>query len=124
MNYIQKKIGGKLRGLKFNQGTDIEFFSKNGSNTNAIFRCYALVWAALVCNCFVKGEEVDFTFENVCDWCEELPETEKEKFYLDIMDVYKSVHKFEEDLPKEENDDKKKLNTESTESSVSDLPAS
>lgn len=110
MNYIQKEIGGKLRGLKFNRMADAEYFKRVGNNENSIFKAHCMIWSAMVANCYVKGIEVDFTFEETSDWCEELPDAEQAKFYSDVMEVYKSVHKFEEDLPKENEDaDKKKL---------------
>lgn len=73
MNYIQVNIGGKDRGLKFNQ-VALEVYSKhidlqNAVNTSTI---YATFYAGLVGNCYVKNEEVDFTFEDVTDWVDEL----------------------------------------------------
>lgn len=72
MNYIQIEIGGKVRGWKVNQMT-IEIWSKRTSfESENASSTYAAVYAGLVSNCYVKGEEPDFTFENVCDWVEDL----------------------------------------------------
>lgn len=71
MSYLQIKIGGKLRGLKFNQ-LAIEVISQyNNSGTNTGF-VYAMIYGGLRGNSYVKNEEPDYTFENVCDWIDEL----------------------------------------------------
>lgn len=73
-NYINITdcVGGKDRGWKINQMT-IELWSKKTSfeseNSSSI---YAAVYAGLVSNCYVKGEESDFTFEDVCDWVDKV----------------------------------------------------
>ena len=70
MSYIQINIGGKLRGWKVNQLTLEEWSKRMGtSNTSAV---YSAVNAGLIANCYVKGVEPDFTFEDVCDWCDQL----------------------------------------------------
>lgn len=71
MSYLQIEIGGKLRGLKFNQ-LAIEILSTfNDTNTSSAFM-YAMVYGGLRGNSYVKREEPDYTFENVCDWCDDL----------------------------------------------------
>ena len=73
MNYIQIEIGGKLRGWKVNQLTLEEWSKRMGTtNTSAL---YSAIYAGLVANCYVKSEEPDFTFENVCDWTDKLIST-------------------------------------------------
>lgn len=67
MSYIQIKLGDKLRGLKFNQ-LAIEVISQhNNSGTNTGF-IYAMIYGGLRGNSYVKNEEPDYTFEEVCDW--------------------------------------------------------
>jgi len=39
---------------------------------NIMTGVYALVYGGLKANCYVKNEPEDFTFENVCDWTDEL----------------------------------------------------
>lgn len=71
MSYLQIEIGGKQRGLKFNQ-LAIELISKfNNGNTQSAFM-YAMIYGGLMGNTYVKQEEADYTFENVCDWVDAL----------------------------------------------------
>ena len=71
MSYIQVEIGGKPRGLKFNKMAHLELEGKIKKG-NLMSGVYGLVWGGLVANCYVKGDEPDFTFEQVCDWTDEL----------------------------------------------------
>jgi hypothetical protein len=72
MSYCKINIGGKERGLKFNQmavlilqeKTDKEFPIQSGA--------YALVYGGLKANCFVSGVEADFTWQDVCEWVEDM----------------------------------------------------
>ena len=75
MNYIQIEIGGKLRGLKFNQ-LSLEVYTKH-VGTGMSSAIYATFYAGLVGNCYVKQEEPDFTFEDVTDWVDHLYEKDK-----------------------------------------------
>lgn len=72
MNYIQVELGGQLRGWKVNQMT-IEIWSKllNQDAFNSSSN-YGAVYGGLVANCEAKRIEPDFTFEQVCDWVDEL----------------------------------------------------
>lgn len=72
MSYIQIEIGGKLRGLKFNVLAIKEFHKKVDYARFEDTANYALVYGGLVANCYVKGENEDFTYEEVCDWVDEL----------------------------------------------------
>lgn len=78
-NYVQIELGGVNRGWKVNQMT-IELWSKM-INEDAFTSSsnYAAVYAGLVANCTVKRVEEDFTFEQVCDWVDELNLTEAGK---------------------------------------------
>lgn len=72
MSYLQIEIGGKQRGLKFNQ-LAIELISQfNDTTTNTGF-LYAMVYGGLRGNSYVKREEADYTFEDVCDWVDAMP---------------------------------------------------
>ena len=73
MSYIQIEIGGKLRGLKFNQCAVVTMAQYADLDNYAATAHYAMVYAGLKANCFVKREEADFTFEQVCDWVELIP---------------------------------------------------
>jgi len=82
MSYCKINLGGKERGLKFNNlaiHKIAEIREKTGIKTNnetvaGIAGTYAIVYAGLEANCFVKGEQPDFTFEDVCDWCDSMSE--------------------------------------------------
>lgn len=54
---------------------------------------YALVYAGLVANCYVKREEQDFTFEEVCDWMEELTQDDliKVRECFESTQTYKNL---------------------------------
>lgn len=71
MDYLQINIGGKLRGLKFNQLAYITFYKFiDLENFDSTFH-YAAVYAALLANAYVKREEFTETFETVCGWVDE-----------------------------------------------------
>jgi len=81
MSYIQIEIGGKQRGLKFNE-LAVRKYSEivmqdvaNGlSNDSDIASngIYAMFYGGLIGNAYVKREAIDFKFEDVCDWVEAL----------------------------------------------------
>jgi hypothetical protein len=89
MSYILlKDFIGKDRGLKFDQGAHIEIALKIGTSRNAAFAGYAIIWGGLVACVYRKGEEIDFTFEQVCDAADKLtPEQINEigKCYLSTV---------------------------------------
>ena len=90
MSYIQLEIGGKQRGLKFNQMAVITMTKYLDFDNLAATYGYALVYSGLVANCYVKREEIDFTFEQVCDWVETLS---PEKL-VEIRNVFESTQTF------------------------------
>jgi len=71
MSYLQIEIGGKKRGLKFNQ-LAIELISKHNNGTTQSAFMYAMFYGGLMGNTYVKQEEADYTFEDVCDWVDAL----------------------------------------------------
>ena len=73
MSYIQIEIGGQQRGLKFNKMAQLELADKIVEG-NFMSGIYALIYAGMKANCYVKQVEPDFTFEQVCDWCDVLPD--------------------------------------------------
>lgn len=110
MSYIKIEIGGKERGLKFNQGAIHIFQSKIDSENIAATTGYALIWAGLKANAYVKGEEVDFTFEQVCDWCDEL----SEDTIIKIITCFQETQQYKKLIKPEaasnaDDEDKKKL---------------
>ena len=84
-NYIQLEVGGKVRGLKFNMAT-MEYVQQITGEDPLTFRAvsssfqdvykYALVLfhAGLLSNCDSKGEEPDFTDDDVKKWFRSLDE--------------------------------------------------
>ncbi len=118
MSYIQIEIGGKLRGLKFNQYAHIIIQEKIDPVHPSASVNSALIYGGLKGNCYVKGEEPDFTFADVCDWVEDL----SEDVLLSVYNIYMNTTAWKK---MKEVDDKKKqaLATENTEESVLELPA-
>ena len=78
-NYIQIEIGGKLRGLKFNQ-LALEVYNENIDYERPMASAvYATFYAGLLGNCYVKKVEPDFTFEQVTDWVDEIFTVDKKE---------------------------------------------
>lgn len=67
MSYVQIEIGGKTRGLKYNQ-LAVELMAQYNDNQTTSAIIYAMVYAGLRGNDYVKRNEPDYTFEDVCDW--------------------------------------------------------
>lgn len=72
MSYIQLTIGSKIRGLKYNQMAVMVMSQHLDYDNMAATYGYALIYAGLKANCYVKREEPDFTFEKVCEWVDEM----------------------------------------------------
>ena len=68
MSYCKINIGGKERGLKFNQGAIIIMSQTVNPAYYTATINYATVYGGLMGNCIVKREEPDFTFEEVTEW--------------------------------------------------------
>lgn len=108
MSYIKINIGGAERGLKFNQGALIIFQGKIDPENIEGTTGYALIWAGLKSNAYVKGEEFTEKFETVCDWVDELPE----QTILEVVKTFQETQAYKSILPEEK--DKKKLAPKST----------
>ena len=89
MSYVQIDIGGKLRGLKFNKMAQLTLQDKIQVG-NLMSGIYALIYAGLTADDYVKGIEPDYTFENVCDWCDTL----KDEDLLKIQDAYQQTEAY------------------------------
>lgn len=72
MSYIQLTIGSKLRGLKYNQMAVMTMSQYMDYENMAATYGYALIYSGLKANCYVKREEPDFNFEQVCEWVDEM----------------------------------------------------
>lgn len=66
---------GKDRGWKVNQKTIEIWSNKVDDKAFASTSNYGAIYGGLVANCYVKEEEPDFTFEQVCDYVDELNTT-------------------------------------------------
>lgn len=100
MSYIQIEIGGRKRGIKFSQGTNILLQDKltdMDKSERKAFGVQYIVWAGLKTNCIIKGErltkdvegtEVPATIEDVFEWVEKLPQ----EVILDIVNLYTEVN--------------------------------
>ena len=107
MSYTQIDAGGKLRGLKFNQ-LALEKLSQYAKGDDNLIYAYAIFYAGLFANCYVKREEPDFTFEQACDWFDEL----KEEDIIKVNAAFQDSIAYQKLLPKEETKKKKvKKNT-------------
>lgn len=98
MSYIQKQIGGRLRGLKFNTLAIREFLRTVDWERYSSTANYAMVWAGLYGNAYAKREEVDFTMEDVIDWLDAMTQQDMDE----ISAVMAEVHAFKALLPKAE----------------------
>lgn len=73
MSYILlKDCIGEDRGWKVNMMA-VELWTKNIDDTafNST-SVYSATYAGLIANCKLKQKEPDFTFEQVCDWVDEI----------------------------------------------------
>jgi hypothetical protein len=75
MSYIQINLGGKSRGLKFNQLAIEVISTYNDAQTSSGF-LYAMIYGGMKGNSYVKREEADYTFEEVCDWVDVMEDKE------------------------------------------------
>lgn len=95
MSYIQVELGGKQRGLKFNQ-LALEKIREKTNPKSDIQNVYALFYGGLMGNSFVKEEEPDYTFENVCDWIDELYlKPEAGEIIKKVSDVFTSTQMYQ-----------------------------
>lgn len=72
MSYCKINIGGKERGLKFNNLAMIIMGEKTSKQYPNETAAYAMVFGGLVGNSYAKEEELDFTFEDVIGWVDNL----------------------------------------------------
>ncbi len=95
MSYIKIELGGKERGLKFNQ-LALEVMSGLAGEV-VTQNVYAMFYGGLRGNSFVKREEPDYSFENVCDWVDELYVEKKTDLIIEVeralteTQLYKSL---------------------------------
>lgn len=90
--YYELELGGKKRGLKFNQ-ISLEVFTKN-INAEALesSAVYATFYAGLIGNCVAKREDQDFKYEDVMEWVDKLYEEGKTDEIKKVCDLWAETH--------------------------------
>ena len=98
-NKISILLGGEIRPLTFNQYALRLYWQqieKAQLNSLQIYAMYALVWAGLNGAAFAKQLEFNISFEQVCDWVDELSlsdEGQQALYSVDLLfsenDLYK-----------------------------------
>lgn len=104
MDYIQLEIGGKARGLKFNQKTYKVFYDYIDPSDHIGSFHYAAVYAAITSNCYVKREEFTESFETVCGWVDEMSNEDK----MTVTNVFSETAYFKKAVEDGEAETKKK----------------
>lgn len=95
---MEIQLAGQKRTLKFNQ-LALEVFTKSTDYSTAQADLYACVYAGLKAAAYVKREEFNLSFEQVCDMCDESDQDELVKAYNEFTETaaFKTWYaKFEE----------------------------
>lgn len=90
--YMNADILGKNRGVKFGVLAIQKIALSIGEqfNTSDITVLYEMLYWGLYNNCYVKKEEPDFTFENVCDWVD--ANINNVSFFEQLGECFKSAN--------------------------------
>lgn len=83
---MQVTLNGKPRHLKFNQ-LALEIFTKHVDYETTHGALYAGIYGGLRGYSYVKREEVDYGFEEVCDWCDEADQKELVAAYNEFTET-------------------------------------
>ena len=105
MSYVQIEIGGRARGLKFNQMA-MEIMYQHYVEDSTAGNVYAMVYAGLRGNSYVKSEQPDYTLEQVCDWVDEIS-VKDPGLIKQVEDAMTSTEIFKELIKKGEENKKK-----------------
>ncbi len=106
MSYIKIELGGKERGLKFNQ-LALEEMTKLFNSDSATSNIYAMFWGGLKGNSFVKREEPDYSFEEVCDWVDEIYATKRLDVIIEVEKALVETQLYKSLLEVEDKEEKK-----------------
>jgi len=98
MSYIKIDFGGKERGLKFNQ-LALEIMADYASATETTSNVYAMFYGGLRGNSYVKREQPDYSFENVCDWVDELYSSKRTDVIKEVENVLVETQLFKSLIP-------------------------
>lgn len=77
--YIELELNGKKYGWKFNNYAWHIFVEKARNHSYLAAAPYAMIWAGICANAYVKNVELDCTFEEVCDWVDVLADEKPEQ---------------------------------------------
>lgn len=110
MSYANIVLGGKTRGLKFNQ-LAIELIGQYNDTQTTTGFLYSMIYAGLKGNAYVKREELELTFEQVCDLIDEMPN--KETVVAEITKVLAETQIWKDLVKQGEEAEEKKKATES-----------
>lgn len=99
MSYIQREFGGKLYSFKFTQPAITEVGVLNEGNIdektfavkNWTTFVYAVLWGGLYGWYKVKRLEMEFDFEQMCEWADKWAKEEDTKTaaaFLDVVNCY------------------------------------
>lgn len=103
MSYIQLNIGGKERGLKYNQMAILEIGQRAltskyepGTLQHDMYSIVCILFAGLRGNAYAKDSVEDFTFEDCTEWIDLMAEGDKEKMVeaLTASEKYKETTAF------------------------------
>lgn len=70
-NYLSIELGGKIRGIKLDLGAKeiaAELFKEEGSVSSDVKAAAIILYSGMVSVCEIKGEDPDFTIEDVRKW--------------------------------------------------------
>lgn len=95
IGYTQANVLGKVRGLKFGslaaENITMELVAlgaSTGGNYSTSMMTVIIYWG-LYNNCWVKKEDMDFTFEQVSDWIDENANNpEVEDVFVEVVKCY------------------------------------
>ncbi len=110
MSYLQIEVEGVKYGLKFNQMTLVVSSQMTDENDVLGTAGYALFYAAIKANCYVKREEMQLDFEQCCDLFDKLTQEQ----IKGITEAFNSSIAFQNTLPKEDVKKKKAKRITST----------
>jgi hypothetical protein len=83
---MQVTLNGQLRALKFNQ-LALEVFTKHTDYETTQGDLYACIYAGLKGQSYVKREPADYSFEEVCDWCDNADQKELVAAYNEFCET-------------------------------------
>jgi hypothetical protein len=109
--YIQMDVLGRKRGLKFGmlaaQRIMLEAQKLNatlGTEVDVALVPVIVYWG-LFNNCFVKREDPDFTFEEVCDWVDE--NVNEPNMFVEVIKCFYDSRVVKANMPESDDTEKK-----------------